>query len=92
MGSEKPSFRHWLDLGAVAIGDHVRKLNFFSALVICDNLESRKIVRGKTLNIRNIANSPAYGNMHAEHSQPKHKRAVGEQGRKSLPVALGGHL
>ena len=79
-------------LEAVAIRDHVRKLNFFSTLVICDNLESRKIVRGKTLNIRNIANSPAYRNVCAEHGQPKHKRAVGEQGWKSLPVALGGHL
>ena len=55
MGSEKPSCRCGLDFRAVAIRDHVRKLKFFSTLVICDKLESKKIVRGKTLNTRDIA-------------------------------------
>jgi hypothetical protein len=92
LGSEEPSFRHWLDLGTVSIGGHVRKLKFFSALDICNKLESRKIIRGETFNIRNIANSPAYRNECADHGQPMDERAVGEQGWKNLPATLGGHL
>jgi hypothetical protein len=38
---EEPSVRFWLNLETVAIvGDHVRKLKFFGAVVICDKLES----------------------------------------------------